>query len=118
MTGGAAGLPAPEPHAPCPDSSRRRARAAAGALLAAAVGLTGAAATAGPEAWAEFAQLFKESRFVSVTSVDFLTLTLLAPLWVLNDAQVRRWDSPLLPLLLALPVVGPAAYLVLRPRAE
>ena len=37
---------------------------------------------------------------------------------VLCGSQVRRWDSPLLPVCLAVPVLGPAAYLVLRPSVE
>jgi hypothetical protein len=55
-----------------------------------------------------------------VTTVDFLTLTTLAPFWMSNDASARKWDKrdQLVPVLSVLPVLGPLIYLVLRPRAE
>lgn len=53
---------------------------------------------------------------VHVTTVDFLTCSALAPFWVWNDAQAREWESPLLPVVLGVPFVGPALYLALRPR--
>lgn len=53
-----------------------------------------------------------------VTTCDFITLTLCAPLWVLNDASVRRFDSPLVLPLALTPVLGPVVYLNLRPRPE
>lgn len=93
-------------------------KACSAILCLAAFALAGKAATAGEAAWTDFGHLFMESRFVHITSVDFITLSLLAPFWVWNDAQVRRWDSPLLPVCLAVPVLGPAAYLVLRPSVE
>lgn len=68
-------------------------------------------------AWAEFASLFYESRFVHITSIDFLTLTLLAPFWVANDAQERNWDAEYFVFaVIFLPLLGPALYLLLRPR--
>lgn len=51
-----------------------------------------------------------------VTCVDFVTLSLCAPFWVYNDAERRGVRSPLLPALAALPLLGPALYLNLRPR--
>lgn len=53
-----------------------------------------------------------------VTTLDFLTLTALAPFWMWNDASLRKWGprDALLPVLSVLPVVGPALYLLLRPR--
>jgi hypothetical protein len=93
-------------------------RLAAALLGVATCGLVFTAATAGAPAWAEYGKLFQESRFIHITSVDFLTLTLLAPFWVFNDAEARRWDSPLLPLLACVPLLGPVIYLNLRPRAE
>lgn len=55
-----------------------------------------------------------------MTSIDFLTLTALAPFWMWNDAALRKWEprDKVLPLLSVLPVVGPALYLCLRPRAK
>ena len=79
----------------------------------------GQAATAGGAAWSEFIGLLQSSRFTHVMTIDFLTLTTLAPFWMTNDAELRRWErrDALLPLLSVLPVVGPAIYLCLRPRA-
>ena len=48
---------------------------------------------AGPEAWLSYFRMFDESRFVHVTSLDFVFLTLLAPFWVLNDASKRQWSQ-------------------------
>lgn len=93
-------------------------RVVAALLLAATAGLGLKAATAGDAAWVEFARLFRESKLVHVTTIDFCTLTLCAPLWVLNDAQVRRYESPALLPLALLPLLGPVLYLSLRPRAE
>jgi hypothetical protein len=83
----------------------------------ATAGLVLKAATAGGVEWTEFSKIVQESRLVQVTTIDFLTLCLCAPFWVVNDAQARRWDSPLLPLLACLPLLGPVLYLNLRPRA-
>ena len=48
---------------------------------------------AGGQAWLGYFSMFDESRFVHVTSLDFLALTLLAPFWVLNDASTRSWSD-------------------------
>lgn len=55
-----------------------------------------------------------------VTTVDFLTLTVLAPFWMANDAELRKWSPRdlLIPVLSLIPVLGPAVYLCLRPRAQ
>lgn len=78
------------------------------------------AATAGSEAWADYFRLFESSRLVHATSIDFVVLTALAPFWVYNDAELRKWEprDKLVPLLSLLPVVGPAIYLCLRPKAQ
>ena len=69
------------------------------------------------DAWVEFASLFLESRFVHITLVDFATLTLLSPFWVANDAQERNWDAGYYGrAIIFLPLLGPALYLLLRPR--
>ena len=89
-------------------------RLLAGFLLAVATGLGAKALLSGGPGWYEFGRLFRESRLVHVTSVDFMTLSLCAPLWVLNDARARSWDPPaLLPLALT-PLFGPLLYLNLR----
>ena len=51
------------------------------------------AALAGGEAWTEYFQLFNESRFVHVTSLDFAALCLSAPFWMWNDAEKRQWQD-------------------------
>lgn len=79
------------------------------------------AAFAGSSQWNDYFTLFWMSRFVHVTSVDFMTLSVLAPFWMDNDAKLRNWegrDSPLFTFLQFVPVLGPAIYLVLRPKAN
>ena len=51
------------------------------------------AATAGSQQWAGYAKLFDESRFCHVTTIDFLALTISAPVWMWNDAEVRNWQN-------------------------
>jgi len=87
-----------------------------GALLS-GLGLLITAGLAGEAQWTEMFQYVRESKFIHVMSVDFLTLSTLAPFWVYNDMATRRWldkGSWLLPLSLV-PYLGPALYLVLRP---
>ena len=49
--------------------------------------------TAGGPAWASFLGLFYKSKFTHVMSLDFLVLTLMAPFWILNDAELRKWKN-------------------------
>lgn len=87
-----------------------------GAFLS-GIGLFVTAALAGADQWTEMLQYVRESKFIHVMSVDFLTLSTLAPFWVYNDMATRRWldrGSWLLPLSLV-PYLGPALYLILRP---
>ena len=89
-------------------------------ILAGTLFCLGSAAFADSQQWSDYFTLFWMSRFVHVTTVDFLTLSILAPFWMDNDARLRKWegrDTALLPLLSCLPVLGPAIYLVLRPKA-
>jgi hypothetical protein len=88
-------------------------------LLAGGVACAAQAAAAGGPAWAAYFALFQESRLVHVTTLDFLTLSALAPFWMDNDAQLRGWEGRgrALAALSVLPVLGPALYLVLRPKA-
>ncbi|KXZ48343.1 hypothetical protein GPECTOR_28g750 [Gonium pectorale] len=78
------------------------------------------AVTSDSAVWLDYMKLFDESRLVHVTSIDFATLTALAPFWMDNDATGRNWDkrSQLLPILSFLPVIGPCIYLLMRPKAE
>ncbi|KAF5825717.1 hypothetical protein DUNSADRAFT_7357 [Dunaliella salina] len=75
---------------------------------------------AGPAAWADYGRLLDESRLVHITTVDFLSVTALAPFWMLNDAEARGWEQrrTLLPILSVLPCLGPAIYLLLRPKTD
>lgn len=88
-------------------------------LVAGTLFLFGMAITAGPGYWSDYLKLFDESRFVHVTTVDFALLTAIIPFWIANDANLRGWNkgSGLLNTLSWLPVLGPAIYLVLRPKS-
>ena len=48
---------------------------------------------AGDASWQAFSELFAKSRFTHVTTLDFSVLTLMAPFWVLNDAEYRKWNK-------------------------
>ncbi|WP_247215814.1 DUF2834 domain-containing protein [Synechococcus sp. C9] len=67
--------------------------------------------------WGEWWQAFQTSRFIHVMSLDFLLLSVLFPL-VLGDDMTRRRvnHTPWFALVSALPMVGAALYLILRPR--
>lgn len=91
----------------------------AAALLLGALSQAYLAVTAGPAAWSEYARLFDESRLVHVTTLDFLALSSFIPFWVALDASSRKWSGrPFAAALGAVPLVGPALYLALRPKAE
>jgi len=89
-------------------------------LIAGASSMLYLAATAGAASWVEYGRLLDESRLVHVTTLDFLCLTAFAPFWMLNDAEARGWEqrNTLLPILSVLPAVGPAIYLLLRPKTD
>ncbi|MCO5564686.1 hypothetical protein L7F22_018353 [Adiantum nelumboides] len=80
-------------------------------------GLIGTAATAGVESWVEFLKYFNSSRFIHIMSLDFMALSSLAPFWVFNDMEVRKWSNKgyWVPALACIPFLGPALYLILRP---
>ncbi|KDP29955.1 hypothetical protein JCGZ_18524 [Jatropha curcas] len=89
----------------------------AGISLAAGLGLFIYAGIANGDVWKEFYQYFRESKFIHITSLDFILLSAFAPFWVYNDMTARKWydkGSWLLPISLV-PLLGPALYLVLRP---
>lgn len=91
-------------------------------ILSTVLAITGAsllvvAATAGGESWEEFRRYFNSSRFLHIMSLDFLALSSLAPFWVYNDMEARKWskEGSWAPVLASVPFVGPALYLILRP---
>ncbi|KAK3034009.1 hypothetical protein RJ639_033294 [Escallonia herrerae] len=89
----------------------------AGITIAAALGLIVYAGLANGDAWKEFYQYFRESKFIHVTCIDFTLLSAFAPFWVYNDMTVRKWydkGSWLLPVSV-IPLLGPSLYLLLRP---
>lgn len=105
----------------------------AAVLFVAAASQALIAATAGESAWTEYLRLFDESRFVHVTSLDFCALSAFLPFWVSNDAAARKFGgsgsggssgggsgngATLAAAMAAVPLVGPALYLVLRPKAQ
>ena len=66
---------------------------------------------------ADYARWFRASNFIHVMTVDLLLLTLLFPA-LLRDDMARRGvpdDGPLGRLALAVPLLGPALYLLCRP---
>ena len=75
----------------------------------------GSAAVAGPDAWRAYGRLFDESRLVHVTTLDFITLSACAWSWVQNDARARGVEGGA-PAWVGVPLLGPAAWLVVRPR--
>ena len=86
--------------------------------LAASIYLVYNAVTADSQAWIAFLGLFDESRLVHVSTIDLMILAALTPFWMSNDAQLRGWKyrDTLIPILSLLPAIGPALYLVLRPK--
>jgi len=66
--------------------------------------------------WADFAQQWQTSRFIHVMSLDFLLLCALVPA-LLGDDAARRGGLPpaLLRAIALVPLLGPLAYLCLRP---
>jgi hypothetical protein len=61
------------------------------ALLAAAAWCLWGMASAGTAAWADYVQLFDESRLVHASSLDFALFTALVPFWMSVDADGRQW---------------------------
>ena len=85
--------------------------------LVSAAGLMYWAGSAGPLAWNQYSQFFDESRFVHVSTIDFAMLVAMLPFFMWWDADKREWQGRDVgvPLLALLPVLGPIAYLLLRP---
>ncbi|MEO0407127.1 MAG: DUF2834 domain-containing protein [Cyanobacteria bacterium P01_A01_bin.135] len=64
--------------------------------------------------WGDFVQQWQSSRFIHVMSLDFVLLCLLVPA-LLGDDMARRGASRWFWLAAALPMLGLALYLCLRP---
>ncbi|XP_020599016.1 uncharacterized protein LOC110038492 [Phalaenopsis equestris] len=93
-------------------------RISASVVLAAGLSLVAYALFANGDVWTEFYQYFRESKFIHVMSLDFVLLSSFAPFWIYNDMTSRRWvDKGLWLLFLSvIPLLGPALYVLLRPR--
>ena len=66
--------------------------------------------------WTNFVQQWQTSRFIHVMSLDFCLLTLLLPVLIGEDMQLRNFANPQLVKLLSLiPLVGGLIYLCIRP---
>ena len=50
-------------------------------------------AICGGEEWTAFFQYFNESRLVHNSTIDFISLVVLLPFWMNNDANVRQWPA-------------------------
>ncbi len=67
--------------------------------------------------WSDFLEQWATNRFIHVMSLDFMMLTLLFP-WILGDDMTRRGldrNSFLYFMISSIPLLGPVAYLTLRP---
>lgn len=88
----------------------------ASSLLSAA-GLLTFALTAGVPQWNAYIQLFDESKFIHMMSIDFALCTAMTPFFLSLDADARRWQprAVAVPVLALIPLLGPLLYLLLRP---
>ncbi|MCZ8055393.1 MAG: DUF2834 domain-containing protein, partial [Microcystis sp. LE19-12.2C] len=67
--------------------------------------------------WSDFWHQWQTSRFIHVMSLDFCLLTVLCPILLQDDLTRRGLKNPfLLPVISLLPLIGPAIYLIIRPR--
>ncbi|NCR40506.1 MAG: DUF2834 domain-containing protein [Microcystis aeruginosa W13-11] len=67
--------------------------------------------------WSDFWYQWQTSRFIHVMSLDFCLLTLLCPILLQDDLTRRGSKNPFLLLVISLlPLIGPAIYLIIRPR--
>lgn len=89
-------------------------------LLVGGGGLLSKALLSGVPMWNAYFQYYDESRFVHVMSLDFCALTALMPFFMGWDAEKRGWEDRErgVPILSCLPIVGPAVYLILRPKTR
>jgi hypothetical protein len=66
--------------------------------------------------WGDYLNQFQTSRFIHVMSLDFCALSLLCPILIKSDMAARDLDDTALFWAIAsLPLLGPLAYLCLRP---
>ncbi|GBG68819.1 hypothetical protein CBR_g3513 [Chara braunii] len=62
-------------------------------LLVAALGITGLGVREGGKWVVDYWHIFQESRFVHVSSIDFVMLYVMTPFWALNDMTMRNWSG-------------------------
>ena len=87
-------------------------------LLLSSGGLLASALSAGIPEWNAYFRYFDESRFIHVMSLDFCALSLFMPYFMWWDANKREWEQRAVgvPVLSLLPLIGPAVYLIVRPK--
>jgi hypothetical protein len=66
--------------------------------------------------WSDFVRQWQTSRFIHVMSLDFCLLTLLLPVAISDDINLRDFSNPQTVKLLSwLPLFGALIYLCIRP---
>lgn len=69
--------------------------------------------------WADFFQQWQSSRFIHVMTLDFVLLTLLLPVVIVEDQVGRvRASGSLLTAVRFMPLLGPLVYLAFRPAIQ
>lgn len=74
-----------------------------------------------PKAVADLSNLFLSSRFVAVSMIDIILMSILSSILVAEDCKRRGWEDKSLVLLLGtllFPVIGPSLYLAIRPSSK
>lgn len=67
--------------------------------------------------WSDFGHQWQTSRFIHVMSLDFVLLSFLFSSLIPDDLARRGWgDRPVWRSIVLVPLLGPLAYLVARPR--
>lgn len=86
-------------------------------LTALSVALLGGAVSTVGGGWEQYVELYKTNKLAHVTTLDFLTLSLVMPYAARLDAA-EKGEGLGLSNLAFVPVVGASLYLLLRPKAD
>ncbi|MBA7552810.1 hypothetical protein ES705_45386 [subsurface metagenome] len=69
--------------------------------------------------WAEYGDLFLNTRLINVMTIDFTFLTLFYPVLIWDDMKRRNWENKKFFWLFSLlPIIGPSIYLIVRPQMK